>query len=731
MYNALKEAEDILGLDGFDKPPAAAGEPSSEAAITSNSTPSNNLVDQESMPATPFTADLLAGGNSKITANIKTPAFSFPTNPLGMNVYSTGEQQVTEAGESTLQETSEDLIPPYLRYLRVHTLMLGILWLTHSGESTRSSERLTLLHEMMDKLNDLSKGEGWTSDNESCLISIPLHSNPERPLRIQSTHPRVLYQLTFVISSIAKRDCLGRKPKRKVFAQEVLRISSADDPRAGDGPKPGILDGGSVYDFAPGLGLRDMRYAQRSITHIRATAYYELVAACLIRSEFEEAEQHLADLVSFLRTPAEGQPSHPSMWDQYASRITLLYGHLAHALGQAHRAMECYQTVCFLEKEESIVWCMGKAGEIVLRIGAAALRAEARGKESSVEMTEDQANDQQIWSPEERERLVEAASELVDRCLNSGLGEHMAVVGRVIAASLCAEIVRTKQNLKSGLDMACKGRDNYMRLLVLIFTAGQYLYTHTEYALTILESSRQLASSLGAVTGPIPTNLPAEPNHRQTRSSNTEERFQYHVGHARGGLWIGQRFAELYKRRGESEKAAKQNAVNTVFQKAIDTIDLLGGKVGSPDVISILDEFPLLAPPSQPAVYEAPPANRKRPKVVASTSKSKASKRSYSRETADFSEQSQGTSASYPPSSPDPDSRNRSQRSGASHGKNAFGSHSHSGSIASTASGRSLRSRGERKVIIESDDEEDGQKAMSEDDFEGSELEESDGDVHL
>jgi hypothetical protein len=132
------------------------------------------------------------------------------------------------------------------------------------------------------------------------------------------------------------------------------------------------------------------------------------------------------------------------MWDQYAARIALLYAHLAHALGQSQRALDCYRMVCFLEEEETMLWTMGKVGEIVLRIGATAIYAEDQGSAIDTEPPEDPSQDNQLWRAGERERMVEMAAGLVDRCLNGGLGEHMAVVGRVIAASLSAEIVRAK-----------------------------------------------------------------------------------------------------------------------------------------------------------------------------------------------------------------------------------------------------------------------------------------------
>lgn len=44
---------------------------------------------------------------------------------------------------------------------------------------------------------------------------------------IQSTHPRVLFELAFLVSSVSKRDLVGRKPRRKLFAEEGLKISDA------------------------------------------------------------------------------------------------------------------------------------------------------------------------------------------------------------------------------------------------------------------------------------------------------------------------------------------------------------------------------------------------------------------------------------------------------------------------------------------------------------------------
>lgn len=44
------------------------------------------------------------------------------------------------------------------------------------------------------------------------------------PLVVQVTHPRILFLLAFLVSSAAKRDAVGRRPKRKVFASEGLAV---------------------------------------------------------------------------------------------------------------------------------------------------------------------------------------------------------------------------------------------------------------------------------------------------------------------------------------------------------------------------------------------------------------------------------------------------------------------------------------------------------------------------
>ena len=56
----------------------------------------------------------------------------------------------------------------------------------------------------------------------SILLQIPFPES--RSIHIMTTHPRILFVLVFLLSAIAKRDPVGRKPRKAVFAKEGLGV---------------------------------------------------------------------------------------------------------------------------------------------------------------------------------------------------------------------------------------------------------------------------------------------------------------------------------------------------------------------------------------------------------------------------------------------------------------------------------------------------------------------------
>lgn len=69
----------------------------------------------------------------------------------------------------------------------------------------------------------------------SYLLQVEMHDG--MPLVLETTHPQVLLQLAFLVSSVSKRDCIGRRPRRKVFAEEglnVVRNEEKSPPKCGE-----------------------------------------------------------------------------------------------------------------------------------------------------------------------------------------------------------------------------------------------------------------------------------------------------------------------------------------------------------------------------------------------------------------------------------------------------------------------------------------------------------------
>jgi hypothetical protein len=153
-----------------------------------------------------------------------------------------------------------------LAALRAHTLLVGVLYFTYAGESENANTRLKALHAILDggvltgdgkDGTGAAKGEergheddtrAWgmykihlsypprSSSTTSASSSAPSPSSfnaasspstPDphcQPLIITLTHPRILVVLSYLVSAMAKRDPGGRKPRKKVFALEGLRI---------------------------------------------------------------------------------------------------------------------------------------------------------------------------------------------------------------------------------------------------------------------------------------------------------------------------------------------------------------------------------------------------------------------------------------------------------------------------------------------------------------------------
>ncbi|KAJ7196931.1 hypothetical protein GGX14DRAFT_375597 [Mycena pura] len=416
---------------------------------------------------------------------------------------------------------------PFHAALAVHILVLGVVWFAYSAApappppssrpetpsaSSPGSVRLSLLYTLLDA----------GVYNGKCRAGVPLDSSSP-PLYIRTTHPRVLYALGYLISAIARRDLVGRKPKRKIFVLEGLGVVEREAARELRVPR--------------WASAGDVRAIELQMAKIRADLMCELIAIAIMRSEFDEAERTLDALIAHART-------HGLFGGALAPRITLLHAQLAHARGRLARAQTCYRVAAHMAQEADDLsgTVAARAGEVTLLVG---LRARARRRGTASVLQGDEDAELVEVSEAELERL---GHEVAGTC--RGLGGAMRAVGEIIEGVLTTEILKAKQHLKRALSYATEYQDNYLRALILALITSQFLHTAGDQAQKMLATCEQLAAGLGA------------------SAKKDKERIDA-VGNAPLRLWLGERFLELHKRDGRADLVQKREEMNAVLRQAV------------------------------------------------------------------------------------------------------------------------------------------------------------------
>lgn len=179
----------------------------------------------------------------------------------------------------------------------------------------------------------------------------------------------------------------------------------------------------------------DVEEVEQRLARIKADLLCELVAVSTMRSEWDAAEQvsvhaggsrtpltvpqNLAQLIAHTRTY--------NIFPHFAARISLHHAHLAHALGQTSRALECYSIAAALAEEGSFVRLSAGAGEVALRIGAYAQSVKLGKRKEDAEVVDVD---------------VKEAMQVAKAC--RALGGTLEAIGQVIEALVSNEILKAK-----------------------------------------------------------------------------------------------------------------------------------------------------------------------------------------------------------------------------------------------------------------------------------------------
>ncbi|KAF5312032.1 hypothetical protein D9619_002393 [Psilocybe cf. subviscida] len=461
--------------------------------------------------------------------------------------------------------------------LRVHVAMAGALFHTYVGAHGDAQARIKQMHAMLD-------GEAFAGFGEHGIVEVQLPSTPrpstypnthpsthpnanskadlktdETPLRIQVTHPRTLLSIGFLVSSVAKRDPTGRKPKRRQFASEGVKV--VDNELKKELSVPMWASIGDVHAF------------RERMNKIRADMICELVGVSIQRSEFDEAEHHISQLISHTRTHG--------LFATYSARLTLHQAHLAHALGRSERASRCYRVAAWLSRprttgessssspskkasrthmhqeetgededkdgaeeddgqEDYWLNVSARAGDLWLRVGLAGLISDQDGWDRAMKP------------------LREEGKAILQEC--EGLGGTLQAVGAVLGACLGEECLDVKTNLRAALTLCTTAEDNYLRPLVFALCADQYFHTAPAHAEVMLQTADGLAAGLGAQ--PKPKN-----------AGGADKSAADKVGNAHLRMWIGERALELKRRKGEEDAVARQTVANEALRKAVARVE--------------------------------------------------------------------------------------------------------------------------------------------------------------
>ncbi|KAF5332751.1 hypothetical protein D9611_005428 [Ephemerocybe angulata] len=448
----------------------------------------------------------------------------------------------------------------------VYVLVLGVVFYTHTGNASSVDARTKVLHEMLDG--------GVLERFGSGVVQIPFpHS---QPLYIQMTQPRVLMVLTFLITSVAKRDPVGRKPKRKLFAMEGLVVVEKE-----------LKKDPNLPLYASPLQVQ-AHFAR--LQALKADLIAELASVSIMRSEFGEAERHLAELIAHTRNTGT--------FNYFAARVTLLHAQLAHAVGDWQRAGNCYTVASWLSRpnaervkgqgededdgvEDAFLHAAARAGQVWLKLGL--LRRDAISQPQEGLLSEDELGARKEELKAREKETKREGAEVAKMC--EGMGSTLGAVASVLRSCLAEEFSVAKNQLRQALHSATLSTDNHLRALILALTASQYYDTAPEHAEAMLATAEQLAAGMGAqprapkgqlplVQSQLHSQSPQAPSQQSTpqrQQGQAGSRANTPVRGARGAvdgvgnaplrLWIGERSAELKRRAGDEEGARELDGV--------------------------------------------------------------------------------------------------------------------------------------------------------------------------
>lgn len=104
---------------------------------------------------------------------------------------------------------------------------------------------------------------------------------------------------------------------------------------------------------------------------------------------------------------------------------------------------------------------------------------------------------------------------------------------------------------------------------MIALTSAHYVHTASDHAGMMLDTARQLAAGMGAAPS---SSSSTQPTQSSTTTTSTTTMIHEPLGNAPLGLWVGEKFHELYLRKGQSEAAKIQFYTNERLRRAVELL---------------------------------------------------------------------------------------------------------------------------------------------------------------
>ncbi|OCF42525.1 hypothetical protein I317_03641 [Kwoniella heveanensis CBS 569] len=333
--------------------------------------------------------------------------------------------------------------------MMMHHMILQCLLDGRIGNDDSVKALLKRMYNMMDQAE--TDGTFYNLKARGGIVSIDIPG--DRPLLIQSTPPNILYLLTYLATTVSRRDFSGLdKTCKSLLYPSVLRQS---EHRA---RRDDMWDQG----FSPMQGLGDTSHLRHQVLLMRAEIMLEYATALLFRSCFDDSYKALHEAVHQLRSINAFQP--------YSPHICLLFGQHANLLGIDGLAARYYQACQALINPDSEL-------SLITEICSMGSQNQLRD----------------ITDHPQRQAHVNS---LVEKCRSSTSAMFLAA-GNFLASLTDENRVSSKKSLSTAYEITMKANNNVLRLLIFAFTTSTHHYGARDRQFRQLETGRELARLMG------------------------------------------------------------------------------------------------------------------------------------------------------------------------------------------------------------------------------------------